>query len=56
MNSTISEALALLATSVGIEEFDSILIGRISQPAIELAEAMIMLIDPKPTWLDKIIS
>ncbi|XP_022865611.1 uncharacterized protein LOC111385455 [Olea europaea var. sylvestris] len=50
------DALARLDTSEGIEEFDSILVGKISLPSTELAEAVLMMIDPKPTWQDKIIA
>lgn len=45
-----ADALVRLATRV-----DSIPVGKILQPAIELAEATLMMIDSKQTWLDKII-
>lgn len=51
-----ADALARLATSEEIEEFDSIPVSRISQQAIKLAEVIVMGIDPKPTWLDEIVS
>ncbi|XP_022891492.1 uncharacterized protein LOC111406334 [Olea europaea var. sylvestris] len=51
-----ADALARLATSEGIEEFDSIPVGRISLPSIELDKVVLMMIDPKPTWQEEIIS
>ncbi|XP_022889029.1 uncharacterized protein LOC111404455 [Olea europaea var. sylvestris] len=51
-----ADALARLATSERIEEFNSIPVGRISLLAIELAEVALMMIDPKPTWQDEIIA
>ncbi|XP_022871800.1 uncharacterized protein LOC111390913 [Olea europaea var. sylvestris] len=51
-----ADALARLATSEGIEEFDSIPVGRISLPSTELAKVVLMMIDPKPTWQDDIIA
>lgn len=51
-----ADALARLATSEGVEKFDSIIMGKIVGSAIEKVKAISMVIDPKPTWLDKIIS
>lgn len=50
-----ADALTSLATNEGIEEFDSIPVERISQPANDLIKATLMVIDPEPTWIDKII-
>ncbi|XP_022883807.1 uncharacterized protein LOC111400642 [Olea europaea var. sylvestris] len=51
-----ADALARLATREGIEKFDSIPVGRISLPSIELDKVVLMMIDPKPTWQDEIIA
>ncbi|XP_022846340.1 uncharacterized protein LOC111369087 [Olea europaea var. sylvestris] len=45
-----ADALAHLATSERIEEFDSIIVRRILLSATELAEVALMMIDPKPIW------
>lgn len=50
-----ADALARLATSEGIERFDSIPVGRICHPAIEESKTVHMATDLKPTWMDKII-
>ncbi|XP_022876831.1 uncharacterized protein LOC111395040 [Olea europaea var. sylvestris] len=51
-----ADRLACLATSEGIKEFDSIPVGRISLLSTELDKVVLMMIDPKPTWQDKIIA
>ncbi|XP_022867790.1 uncharacterized protein LOC111387466 [Olea europaea var. sylvestris] len=51
-----TNTLARLTTSEGIEEFDSFPMGRISLTSIELDEVVHMMIYPKPTWQDEIVT